>query len=322
MLPQNIARLVGITMIDDTETSELAEQISPVFIAGGTGHLGTQIVSRLVERRLKVRVLTRDPAHAKHLPTSHVEIVQGDVRDYDAVEQAISGAKSVISAVNGFLGDRRTNPQTIDHQGNSNLIKAASKNAVNKFILISISGAAPDHPLELFRMKYLAEKELQASGLVWTIIQATAFMETWGEILGEPLLKTGKTMLFGQGDNPINFVSIYDVEQFVESALFTSVMDEQIVEVGGPQNLSMRQVVKLFESAIGKNGKVSAIPLPMMRLMSVLMRPINPALARQIQAGIVMDTQNMMFSTTDINHNYPKISQTSFADVVKRDYMD
>jgi NADH dehydrogenase len=248
--------------------------------------------------------------------------VQGDVRDYDSVEHAISGAKSVISAVNGFIGDRSTNPQTIDHKGNSNLIKAARKNAVNKFILISISGATPDHPLELFRMKYLAEKELQASGLMWTIIQATAFMETWGEILGEPLLKTGKTMLFGRGDNPINFISIYDVEQFVESALVTSLMDKKIVEVGGPQNLSMRQVVKLFESATGKNVTVRAMPLPMMRLMSVLMLPINPAFARQIQAGIVMDTRNMTFNTTDNNRDYPTISLASFSDVVKRDYVD
>ncbi len=309
-------------MSGNIETSKLVEQVSPVFVAGGTGHLGTQIVCRLVERGLKVRVLTRDSAHAKHLPEAQVEIVQGDVRDYDAVEQAISGAKSVISAVNGFLGDRSTNPQTIDHKGNGNLIKAANKNAVNKFILISINGASPNHPLELFRMKYLAEKELQASGLVWTIIQATAFMETWGEIIGEPLLKTGKTMLFGRGNNPINFVSIFDVAQFVESALVTSLMDNKVVEVGGPQNLSMRQVVRLFEAATGKNGAISAIPLPMMRLMSALMRPINPAFARQIQAGIVMDTRNMTFNTKETNRNYPTILQTSFADVVKRDYVD
>ena len=308
-------------MSDTIDPSELAEQISPIFVAGGTGHLGTQIVCRLVERGLKVRVLTRDPAHAKHLPTSHVEIVQGDVRDYDAVEHASAGAKSVISAIHGFVGDRGTNPQTIDHQGNHNLIKAASKNTVNKFILLSIYGAASDHPLELLRMKYLAEKELQASGLVWTIIRATAYMETWGKIIGEPLLKTGKTMLFGQGNNPINFVSIYDVEQFVESALVTNSMDKKIIEVGGPQNLSMRQVVKLFESAAGGSGKVSAIPLPMMRLMSVLMRPINPAFARQIQAGIEMDTQNMKFDTANITRDYPTIPLTSFADVVKRDYV-
>ena len=96
-------------------------------------------------------------------------------------------------------------------------------------------------------MKYLAEKELQASGLMWTVIQATAFMETWGEIIGRPLLKTGKAIVFGHGNNPINFVSIYDVEQFVEMALVTNAMDKTIIEVGGPQNLSMRQVVKIFE---------------------------------------------------------------------------
>ena len=67
-------------------------------------------------------------------------------------------------------------------------------------------------------MKYAAEQALQASGLSWTIIRPTAYMETWAKLIGEPLVKTGKTRIFGRGVNPINFVSASDVAQFVASA--------------------------------------------------------------------------------------------------------
>jgi hypothetical protein len=58
----------------------------------------------------------------------------------------------------------------------------------------------------------------------------------------------------------------------------------------------------------------------MMRLMSVLMRPVNPMLARQIQAGVVMATHDMSFDPSDTLQGYPAITLTSLAEVVRRDY--
>ena len=49
-----------------------------ILVAGGTGRLGSELVRRLVAQRESVRVLTRDPARAAHLPG--VEVVVGDVR--------------------------------------------------------------------------------------------------------------------------------------------------------------------------------------------------------------------------------------------------
>jgi hypothetical protein len=58
----------------------------------------------------------------------------------------------------------------------------------------------------------------------------------------------------------------------------------------------------------------------MMQLMSVALRPLNPALARQIQAGVVMDTRPMAFDAADLRQRYPAIPLTCLADVVRRDY--
>jgi uncharacterized protein YbjT (DUF2867 family) len=291
-----------------------------ILIAGGTGTLGRQVVHLLTARGLEVRIMTRDPA--QHLESDLVESVSGDARDLRAVERAAAGTSTVISAIQGFSGTGDYNPRTVDRQGNSNLIQVASAGAAEHFILVPIQGVAPDHPMELFRMKYMAEQELKASGLAWTIIRPTAYMETWASLIGEPLLETGRTRIFGRGTNLINFVSVYDVARFVELAVVDPAMRGEVVEVGGPENLSMRQVAQTFETVTGKTGRKSHVPLPMMRLMAVLMRPVNPTLARQIQTGVVMDTREMSFDPSETTRRYPSISLTSLAEVVRRDYAD
>jgi hypothetical protein len=58
----------------------------------------------------------------------------------------------------------------------------------------------------------------------------------------------------------------------------------------------------------------------MMRLMSVLMKPFNRAMAGLIQAGVVMDTTDMTFDPDEIRTRYPSISPTSLAEVIRIDY--
>lgn len=292
-----------------------------IFIAGGTGHLGPRIIRLLTARGLAVRVLTRNPEHANHLGGDLVEIVSGDVRHFDDLTRAMTGARTVISAISGF-GIPGVSPRTVDWEGNRNLIRAAQACEVEHFILVSILGAAPNHPIGLYRMKYLAEQELKASQLAWTIIRPSTLMEPLVSLIGEPLLKTGKTRLFGRGNNPINFVSTQDVARFVELSVIDPAMHMVLVEVGGPDNLSLKRVVEIFEKVTGKVGAKSSVPLPMLRLMSVLTRLSNPTLARLIQAAIIMDTKDMSFDPTETRHRYPSIPLTNLAELVRREYVD
>jgi uncharacterized protein YbjT (DUF2867 family) len=292
-----------------------------ILIAGGTGLLGAQVVQLLTAQGqgLPLRVLTRDPRRAQHLSGEHVELVTGAVQDGGAVEQAVTGARIIISAIQGFSGTGDSSPRTVDLGGNSTLIQAARQAGTEHFILVSVHGAAPDHPIELFRMKYAAEQVLKASGLSWTIIRPTAYMETWTNVIGEPLVKTGKTRIFGRGTNPINFVSAYDVAQYVTCAAQGTTMHGELLEVGGPENLSMRQVAETIMRETKISGTVSAVPLPMMRLMAALMRPVNATLARQIQAGVAMDTEDMSFDPSEMRRRYPSLPFTSLANAVRRD---
>ena len=241
-------------------------------------------------------MLTRDPRRADHLKHDLVEVVVGDVRDAAAMERAMSNVQVVISAIQGFSGQGSDSPRTVDFQGNVNLIRAAQRAQVEHFILVSVQGAALDHPMELHRMKYQAEQDLQESGLSWTIIRPTASMETWVQLIGAPLVKTGRTVIFGRGVNPINFVSMLDVARVVERVLAEPNLRGTIIEVGGPENLSFEQVLKVVASETGRPSRAVRVPPGVLRVMAAILPRLNPTLARQVQAALVMDSSDMTFT--------------------------
>jgi len=293
-----------------------------ILLAGGTGMLGKQVLPLLTGQRLKLRLLTSDPGRAPELESDLVEVVSGDVRDPDSLTPALAGVQTVISAMTGYDGRRGATPRSVDAEGNRNLIKAAEAAKVEHFVLVSMHGAASDHPTEIAQMKFVAEHELRKSRLTWTIIRPTAYMETWAMVIAEPLLKKGKALVFGRGQNPINFVSTRDVARFVELAVTDSAMHGATVDVGGPENLTLNQFVDTFASVTGGGEGRTRIPRPMMQLLRVLMRPTNPTRARMISDALAMDTSDFTFDSSARGRSFPTIPLTSLAEAVRLAYVD
>jgi uncharacterized protein YbjT (DUF2867 family) len=128
--------------------------------------------------------------------------------------------------------------------------------------------------------------------------------------------------MFGRGENPINFVSAHDVAGFVDLAVMDQAMRGATVDAGGPENLTMSQVVETFQAVTGARGKVSHVPLPMLRVMSSLMKPLNPTMAGLARASVVMDTRDMTLDASETRARYPSVALTYLADVVRKDYAD
>jgi uncharacterized protein YbjT (DUF2867 family) len=289
-----------------------------ILVAGGTGMLGHSLVPLLTTHGEPVKVLSRGTHGAASPSVPGVEVVTGDVRDAASVDRAMAGARTVVSAINGFGGPGALGVRVIDRDGNAALIDAAVRAGVEHFVLVSIQGASTDHPIELFRMKAEAEARLKASGLAWTIIRPTAYQETWLEIVGRPLVQTGKTRVFGRGQNPINFVSAEDVARIVEVAVFDASRRGATIDVSGPQNLTFDDFVEIVRAATATTGTVDHVPLPMLRLMSLLLRPFKPVLAGQMAASVVMDTRDMTADTTARANRFPSIPSTPLSDVASR----
>lgn len=288
-----------------------------ILVAGGTGHLGVELVPLLTARGIPVRILTRDPDRARQRLGETPQFAKGDARSPHTLEAALKGVDAVVSAMTGF-GPGAPGPRAVDYEGNLNLIRAAEAAGVRRVVLVSIHGATADHAMELWRMKHRAEEALQASGLDWVIVRPNAFMELWAEIVGQPIFKNGKATVFGRGDNPINFNSAVDVARFVELALFDPGLSRTILSVGGPKNLTLNQLVGQIERAAGRKAAVKHVPVPMMRLMSLVMRPLKPDVAAMIQGGIAFDTVDMTFDAADLRRRFPQVELTRMADVLAR----
>jgi len=197
---------------------------------------------------------------------------------------------------------------------------AVNRHDLESLILVSMYGARPDHPLELYRAKFFAEERLRKSRLAWTIIRPTVFMELWAGIVGDSLIKNGKATVFGRGDNPINLVSVRDVARFVEMAVVDPRLRGTTLDVGGPENLTLNDVVETLAATSGRPATARHISLTALRVGSLLMRPLKPDLAGLIRAAILMDTIDMSLDPGELAAGYPEIALTHLADVVRGKY--
>ena len=256
-----------------------------ILVAGGTGMLGRDVVGRLAAAGHEVRVLTRDPAHAHGLGA---DVSVGDVRDPATLARAARGVTTVISAVHGFLGGRGAGPAQVDDVGNANLVRAAVDAGAEHLVLLSVLDARPDHPMSLHRAKYAAEQHVRGSGLSWTILRPSSYVETWIGIVGAKLAAGGPALVFGRADNPVNFVSARDVATLAVRAATDPSLRGETIDVAGTDNLTMTQLAEHLGAE-----RIRHVPRGALRVLSTVLPPVAPAFARQARAAVVMDTQDM-----------------------------
>lgn len=276
-----------------------------ILIVGASGRLGRVVAERLLAQGKSVRLMTRTRASLDDLKQRGAEVVLGDLRNPASLASACQGVEQVVAAAHALVGKGENNPQTVDAAGHRHLIDASKVAGVQHFVFLSVLGAGPAAPLEFFRIKYHTEEYLRASGLSFTILRCGAFMDLWGLLIGQPLLEHGKTTLFGRSTNPINFVAVEDVARFVLTALDDPRAHNQVIGVGGPENLTFNQVADLFERKRGRPAKKRHVPLPLMRVLARVMPRINPALGRQISAGVFMDTADLRYDMTGTLKTFP-----------------
>ncbi|MFN6482975.1 MULTISPECIES: SDR family oxidoreductase [unclassified Nostoc] len=191
---------------------------SYIFLAGASRGVGREIAQYLTAQQLKVKALLRTAAVANELEKIGVEVVLGDALNLGDVERAIvtdEPIHTVISTIGGLPSD----VERPDYPGNRNLIDAAVKAGVQKFILVSSIGvgssvvAASPQVLEVLG-KVLAEKDkaeqhLIASGLTYTIIRP-------GGLKSEPATGNG---VLTEDPHIIGSINRADVAQLVGRSL-------------------------------------------------------------------------------------------------------
>ena len=105
----------------------------------------------------------------------------------------------VIATAHSLLGKGKYSSEKVDDKGHRDLIDAAKVAGVQHFIYTSVIGASLDSPIDFWRTKASVENYLKKSGLTYTILRGSAFMEFHvHEMIGKSVLAKGKASIFGK----------------------------------------------------------------------------------------------------------------------------
>ena len=235
---------------------------STVLVAGATGFLGSEICRQLLQNNTKVKGLVRatsDPTKVAQLKALGVETTIGDLKDKASLEKAMSGVSAVISTVSSTLSRQEGDSiQAVDDQGQMNLIDAAVGAGIGQFIYVSFCSMSGEFPLQTAKRK--VERHLEASGLDYTILLPTNFMDVWlGPALGFDA-PNAKATIYGDGKKRVSWIAIKDVASFAVASLDNPKAMNNRIELGGPKALSPLEVVEIFEAKQGRKFELEFVP--------------------------------------------------------------
>ncbi len=224
-----------------------------ILIVGATGRLGGQIVQRLLADGRKVRVLVRPQSDYGSLVQAGAEPVVGDLKDPASLHAACEGIEAVVTTANAAGRGGEDTFQTVDDEGNHNLINAAVQAGVERFIFTSVLGSDPDSPAPLLRAKGITEERLRASGMTFTVTQADVHMDMLIPLVVDLPLSQGEPVrVVGEGRRTHSFVAQQDVAAFTVAVLDHPAARNSTIVIGGPEPLSWRDIVSTFEQELGR----------------------------------------------------------------------
>ena len=130
------------------------------------------------------------------------------------------GVKAVITTANSSKGSGDDNVESVELQGNRDLIDAASGAGVEQFIFTSSMKAAEDSPVPFFQAKAKTENHLRECGMTFTILSPNSIMEVWvAMVVGAPVQAGQPVTLVGDANHKHSFVSMADVVEFAAAFL-------------------------------------------------------------------------------------------------------
>jgi len=131
---------------------------------------------------------------------------------------------------------------------------------VRQFIYMSYSrNIKVDCPLTT--AKRTVEYRVIGSGMNYTILRPSYFMEVWLSPFVGFDYPNSQARIYGSGQNPISWISYVDVARFTVMVVKEPAAHNAILELGGPEKLSPNEVVKLFEQGSGKAFRVDHVPV-------------------------------------------------------------
>ncbi|WP_373494857.1 SDR family oxidoreductase [Aquiflexum sp.] len=287
-----------------------------ILIVGATGQLGFTICQKLIDSGTGHSVFA---THRKSSNTSALKELSGiqirllDLTDSKTFASAIQGIDAVIITANTATPSQKSDSfKDVDEKGVIGLIETAKASNVKQIIYVSaLPFEKGDDKVPLSQAKRAVEKHLEKSGLNYTVIQPTAFMEVYFPFFGSTVPLKGLKVstvkrpfkfsnnffagikndieqknrfnVIGKGDKKNAYISIENVADFCIAAIDNSKASKKTIQIGGPEPMTPLEVKAIFEELYGKQLKVKATPPFVIKLMSKIL-PISNKAAGNIMA--------------------------------------
>jgi uncharacterized protein YbjT (DUF2867 family) len=280
-----------------------------ILIVGATGHLGGVVTRMLLAQGQPVRILVRPQSDYQPLAEAGAQVVLGDLKERGSLDAACQGAETIITTANSSARGGEDTVQTVDLQGNRHLIDAARAAGVNQFIFVSVLTADPNSPVPFLQAKGQTEDYLRESGIPYTILAPNGYMEVQVVgVVGMPAMMGRPVTIVGGGRRKHSFISAGDVAAFMLAAIGNPAAINQKLLLGGPQPLSFRDAVAIYERVLGHQIQVRSVapgePVPGF-----------PQMVAQLLAGL--DTYDSPIDMTETARTFG-IQLTSLEEVARR----
>ncbi len=228
-----------------------------ILVLGATGNQGGVVVKALLSTDFSVRAFVRhdNSVHAKQLEKRGVEIVGGDLDDFDSLVRAMNGVYGVFSVINFMDGGA----QKEEERGKC-VADAAKKANVSHFIYSSVGGAERNSGVPHFESKWHVEQHIRKLGLPYSIVRPTTFMTNLEE---SPALMRFIALSMMRGvpsQKPLQMIAVEDIGKWVahmflnkENYLF------QAVEIAG-DDVTFSKMIAAYQKVYGKTPRSIKLP--------------------------------------------------------------
>ena len=261
-----------------------------IFIAGGTGFVGGQLVSDLLQcgHELRMLVHKRGPDVARG-----IEQFEGDVTILESFAPGLVGCDAAINLV-GIIREFPARGITFERlhvQATSSMLAAAGRAGVRRYLQMSALGTRPDASSRYHATKFRAEELVRTSGLDYTILRPSLIYgpkDAFINMLAGQLRLSPVLPVIGSGDYRLQPIHVADVGRCFALALEMPETIGQCYELCGNDRLSFVELLDAVASALGRSAPVKV------RLPLGLMRMVIPVMQQIPQFPITMDQLQML----------------------------
>jgi uncharacterized protein YbjT (DUF2867 family) len=220
-----------------------------LLVTGATGTTGSEVLRALKDREVPARALVRDETKAHHLRDLGFEPATGDLGDPRTLRPALEGVERAYLV-------SPTGPMQSELE--QTFIETAKEAGVQHIVKLSVIGANPEAPHRFARSHGKVEQALKASGIAWTLLRPTAFMQNtlaWG-----PQVHDG-TFYSPVPDAAVSIVDARDVAEVAAAALTDAAHEGKSYGLSGPEAVSYREQARRVFAAAGREVEVEEVPV-------------------------------------------------------------